>query len=234
MIISMKLIFILLTFIPLLLNARVYTFSGGEDNTVMLIASKVLQKAYTKAGIEMEVLFLPLEESLQRSNSGQTDGELVRIKKITQSYPNLRQVPVEIISVEAIAFSKNSSLHIKRWSDLHGHKVTIVKGTKFIEHATKDIEKEIVLSFKEAFEALRQDKTEVLVIPKLAGLRLYYMNEYDTIKPVSAALTRLSLYHFVHKKNIHLIPIITPILQEMKQSGEIEYIRQSYLRRITP
>jgi hypothetical protein len=229
----MKFIFILLTFLPLILNARVYTFSGGEDNTVMLIASKVLQKAYAKAGLEMQPLFLPLEDSLQRSNSGQTDGELVRIKKITQSYPNLRQVPVEIMSVEAIAFSKNTALVINKWSDLHGHKVTIVKGTKFIEHATKDIPREVVLSFKEAFEALRQDKTEILVIPKLAGLRLYYMNEYDDIKPVSSALTRLSLYHFVHKKNIHLLPIITPILQEMKQSGEIDYIRQSYLRNIT-
>jgi hypothetical protein len=230
----MKPIFILLLLFSLIVEARVYTFSGGEDNTVMLIASKVLQKAYAKAGIEMEVLFLPLEESLQRSNSGQTDGELVRIKKITQLYPNLRQVPVEIISVEAIAFSKNTSLNIKQWSDLKGHKLTIVKGTKFIEQATKNIPKEVVLSFKEAFDALAQDKTEILVIPKLAGLRLYYSHEYDNIKPVSAALTRLSLYHFVHKKNSHLIPIITPVLQEMKKSGEIDYIRQSYLRRITP
>ncbi len=230
----MKHVLILFLLLPFMLEARVYTFSGGEDNTVMLIASQVLKKAYTKAGIDIEILFLPLEESLQRSNSGQTDGELVRIKKITQLYPNLRQVPVEIISVEAIAFSKNSTLHIKKWSDLQGHKLTIVKGTKFIEQATKDIPKEVVLSFQEAFTALAQDKTEILVIPKLAGLRLYYSHEYEDIKPVSSALTRLPLYHFVHKKNSHLIPIITPVLQEMKKSGEIEYIRQSYLRYITP
>jgi len=230
----MKLIFILLTFLPLILNARVYTFSGGENNTVMLIASKVLQKAYAQADIEMEPLFLSLEESLQRSNSGQTDGELARIEKITQLYPNLRQVPVEIVVVEAIAFSKNSSLNIKKWSDLDGHRVTIVKGAKFIERGTKDIPKKIALTFEEAFTSLQNDETEIVVVPKLAGLSLSYANKYKDIKPVSSALRRLPLYHFVHKKNIHLIPIITPILQKMKKSGEIDYIRQSYLRSITP
>lgn len=230
----MKLIFILLTFLPLMLNARVYTFSGGENNTVMLIASKVLQKAYAQADIEMRPLFLSLEESLQRSNSGQTDGELARIEKISQLYPNLRQVPVEIVVVEAIAFSKNRSLNIKKWSDLDGHRVTIVKGAKFIERGTKDIPKEIALTFEEAFDALHKGKTEIVVVPKLAGLSLSYANQYKNIKPVSSALQRLPLYHFVHKKNIHLIPIITPILQKMKKSGEIDYIRQSYLRSITP
>lgn len=217
-----------------MLEARVYTFSGGENNTVMLIASKVLQKAYAKAGIEMKPLFLTLEESLQRSNSGISDGELARIKNITRLYPNLRQVPVEIVTVEAIAFSKNSALNIQKWSDLQGHKLTIVKGTKFIERGTKDIPKQTAQTFEEAFRSLHKGETEIVVVPKLTGLSLSYANKYKNIRPVSSALQRLPLYHFVHKKNSHLIPIITPVLQEMKDSGEIEYIRQSYLRSITP
>jgi polar amino acid transport system substrate-binding protein len=229
----MKIVFILLISCVLILEARVYTFSGGEDNTVMLIASKVLLKAYSKAGIEIKPLFLTLEESLQRSNSGRTDGELARIEKITRLYPNLRQVPVEIVAVEAIAFSKNSSLHIKNWSDLRGHNITIVQGTKFIEQGTKGIAKQTALTFEEAFDALHKDKTEIVVVPKLAGLHLSYANAYQDIKPVSSALQRLPLYHFVHKKNIHLIPVITPVLDEMKKSGEIDYIHHSYLRSIT-
>lgn len=225
---------ILILLLPFILEARVYTFSGGENNTVMLIASKVLQKAYERAGIETKPLFLTLEESLQRSNSGRTDGELARIKNITRLYPNLRQVPVEIVAVEAIAFSKNSDLDIKKWSDLQGHKLTIVKGTKFIERGTKDIPKQTARTFEEAFRSLHKDETEIVVVPKLAGLSLSYANKYKDIRPVSSALQRLPLYHFVHKKNSHLIPIITPILQDMKESGEIEYIRQSYLRSITP
>lgn len=228
----MKVLLILLLLSSLNLQARTYTFSGGNDSTVQFIAAKILQKAYSKAGIQIKPAYFPLEESLQRSNSGETDGELVRIEKITELYGNLKQVPVEIIFVEAVAFSKNTSLKIKDWNDLRGHKVTIVKGNKFIEKATQEIPREVAPGFKEALDALVQNKTEIVVIPRLSALQLYYTHDYDNIKPVSDVLQKLPLYHFVHKKNAHLIPIITPILQQMKDSGEIEYIRQTYLKSV--
>ncbi len=229
----MKLILITTILFPFLLHAETYLFSGGKNNLVMIIASKVLEKAYERAGLEMTPLFIPLEESLQRSNSGQTDGELARIEKITKLYPNLRQVPVEIAAVEAVAFSKNSSLSIKEWSDLAGHELTIVKGTKFIEKATENIPRRFVSSFTEAVQALESNTTEIIVIPKLAGLNLNLEAENKNLKVVSGTLKKLPLYHFVHKKNVHLIPIITPVLQKMKESGEIDYIRKAYLRSIT-
>ena len=229
----MKQIITLLVLLPLILNARIYNFSGAEDHTIMYIASSVLQKAYTRAGIETQFVFLPLEVSLKRSNSGEDDGEIARIKNITLLYPNLRQVPVEITAVEAVAFSKSTSLNIKNWSDLYGHKVTVIKGVKFIEQSTKNIPREFKPTFAEAFEALENGNTEIVIAPKLTGKSVLYKENYNQIKVVSPTLKRLPLYHFVHKKNSHLIPIIIPVLKKMKESGEIDYIHQAYLRTIT-
>jgi len=226
----MKQIYMIFFLLPVLLNA--YTFSGGKDNVAQLIASKVLEKAYTRAEIKIKPIFLPPQESLEQSNTGITDGELARIKNITKLYPNLRQVPVQIVSVEAVAFSKDTSLKIQSWNDLRGHSVTIIKGAKFIEIGTKNIPRKLVLSFHEAFEALHNGETDIVVAPKLAGIRLNFKKEYTDIKAISPALQKKALYHFVHKKNSHLIPIITPILQKMKESGEIEYIGKAYLRGI--
>ena len=229
----MKQTIIILFILPIILFAQPYVFSGGKDNIVQIIASKILEKAYQKANLEMEPIFMPLEESLQRSNTGKTDGELGRIAKINKLYPNLLQVPVSVASVEAVAFSKDTTLNIQNWDDLIGHKLTIIKGAKFIELGTKGIDKESVISFAEAIERLKNDQTEIVVAPKLAGVGILHKKRYQDIKTVSPTIQRLKLYHFVHKKNSHLIPIITPILQEMKQNGEIDYIRNSYLRSIT-
>ena len=49
---------------------------------------------------------------------------------------------------------------------------------------------------------------------------------------ISSTLEKQKLYHFVHKKNSHLIPIITPVLKKMEQSGEIAYIRNAFLRKL--
>jgi len=224
-----RLLFSTLMISPLLLNAESYTFSGGKNNLVHTIAAEVLVKAYKKANIEINPLFLTLQESLKRSNSGETDGELARISTITRFSPNLNKVPVSIISVEAVAFSKNRSLAINNWNDLRGHKLTIVKGVKFIETGTKGLQKNFVATHEDALQLLQSDQTEIIVIPKLASINLIYQKKYHEIRPISKSLKRHKLYHFVHKKNIHLLPIITPILQEMKNSGEIEFIRKSEL-----
>ena len=229
----MKLLFLIFFLFPLMLNAQTYTFSGGKNNVVHIIAAKVLTKAYARAGIKTRPYFTSLSHSLKLSNRGDTDGELARVKKISAIYPNLVQVPVVLTHVEAIAYSKNKNLNIKNWNDLRGHRFLIVKGAKFIEQATENFEKELVNTFEEAFKKLSHDKTEIIVIPKKAAVRLILQQENIDIQPVSDSLQTLDMYHFVHKKNAHLIPIITPILEKMSKSGEIQYISNSYLRSVT-
>lgn len=209
--------------------AESYTFSGGKNNMVHTIAAEVLTRAYKKAGIKINPVFLTLEDSLQRSNAGETDGELARLEKITQSFPNLLKVPVAIVSVEPVTFSKNTSLTINDWNDLRSHKLTVIKGAKCIEAKTKDIKKSFVFTLEEALELLQTDQTELVVAPKLSLINLIHQKKYHDIKAVSNSLQKIKLYHFVHKKNKHLIPTITPILQSMQQSGEIAFIRKTQL-----
>ena len=224
---------LIILILPFILMAQTYIFSGGTDNVVQIMAAKILQKAYARADIFIEPKFTTLDNSLLLSSTGKTDGELARIKNISKVYPNLIQVPVVLVSVEAVAYSKNTDLNIQTWDDLIGHDFSIVKGAKFIEKGTSHLQKDLVSSFQEAFEALSRGETEIIVIPKKAGIRLILQKEYQDIKPVSPTLKKLDLYHFVHKKNAHLIPIITPILKQMEKNEEILYLRHSYLRSVT-
>jgi len=177
----------------------------------------------------MEVIMLPSEESLEKANSGEIDGDIARSKKVAQPYPNLRQIPVKLIEIQAVAFSKIPSLRIDKWNDLAGYKVTIVKGIKFIEHGTKNIPRESVESISEAMHSLENDKTEIIVIPRYTGINLTFKKEAYLIKQVSSVLQILPLYHFVNKKNTDLIPVLTATLKEMERSGEIKYIQRAYL-----
>lgn len=229
----MKFVLLAILIFSLNLFAQTYTFSGGKNNVVQMVASKVLQKAYAEADIEIEALFLPLQESLEQSNEGITDGELARIEKITELYPNLRRIPVSISSVEAVAFSKRKDIFIRDWNDLQGRDFTVVRGAKFIESATRKMKKQYVNSIQEAFVNLENNKTDIIVLPKKSAIRLILKKEFKNIKPISGTLEKLELFHFVHKKNAYLIPIITPILQEMKDNGEILYMNNAFLREVT-
>ena len=94
-------------------------------------------------------------------------------------------------------------------------------------------DKDYVSTFIQAFDALKDDKTDLIVVPKKAAIRLCLRAQYKDIKRISPVLKKLKLYHFVHAKNTHLIAKILPILEQMKKSGEINYIEKSYLRSLT-
>jgi polar amino acid transport system substrate-binding protein len=223
-------------------TAKIYVFSGGQNTVGQFIASEVLTKAYEKLDIEIEPLFIPLQESLDKANAGITDGEIARIKSINEFAPNLVRVPVPIFSIEAVAFAKvadvqgettDSELNISSWDDLKAHRFAIVKGSKFIEKATKDMSKKWTDTYDEALSLLNEGKTDIAVLPRLAALKIIYENQYNQIKAISPPLERVKLFHFVHKKNRKLVPLVTPILLEMKQSGEIDFARTAYFKRLT-
>ena len=216
-----------------LLLAESYTFSGGDNNTAHTIATKILTKVYARAKIDVSFHFGNLQESLEKSDAGFYDGEISRIELIGKKYPNLLIVPVSTIDIEAVAFSKDKTVKIHSFEELKDKKFAIVRGAKFIEYSTKGMNKVYKKSFKAAMKSLEENEVDIIVISKLAGLTIVYEEKYRDIHLVSDILQSLKLYHFVHKKNAHLIPIITPILQKMQKSGELKYMKQSYLRRFT-
>lgn len=228
----MKLLFPLLVLLFLTTSAQALTFSGGEDNMVSQISAEVLRRAYARVGLEPQFKFMNLQESLNQANDGSTDGEISRIKKITVKYPNLVEVPVIINFVEGISFSKDELIRVNKWSDLAPYKIAIVKGAKFIETGTQGMDRIMTSGFKEAFELLNNNEVDIVVTPKTTGLYILYKYKYSNIRPVGSVLQRIDLYHFVNKKNIDLVPIITPVLKAMSLSGEIKYIRGAFLNKL--
>ena len=209
-------------------DTQALTFSAGKDNVVHQVASAVLLKAYARIGITPQFVYMPLQKSLDMSNAGQTDGETARVKAITRLYPNLVEVPVAINFVEGIAFSKDSTVQIHKWGDLQSYKIAVVRGAKFIEISTDDMNRVLVEEFKDAFTLLDNNEVDLVVAPKITGIYITHKLQLKDIHPVGSVLQKLDLYHFLHKNNAHLVPQLTQVLESMQQSGEITFIRASY------
>ncbi|MDF1879988.1 transporter substrate-binding domain-containing protein [Sulfurimonas sp. MAG313] len=214
-------------------NAKELRFTLGKDSVIQKVSLEISTKAYARIGRHPHFITTSFSNALKLSNLGKVDGEVSRIKKISKKYPNLVAVPVAINAIEAVAFSKINDLKINNWKDLSPYKIAIVKGVKFIEHNTKNSNRVLVSSYKEAFDLINNEEVDIIVVPKLVGLYNIFKNKEQKIKVVSPSLAKLDLYHFVHKKNAYLIPQLTPILKQMENSGELRYMRDAYLRKIT-
>ncbi len=167
------------------------------------IGELVLIEAYKKIGIKVEVLRVPSKRSLTMSNSGQSDGEVHRIKSITQNFTNLIQSPVSINHVDIVAFST-------------------YPGTIFPHVQTVSISKQGLMM-------LANNRAEIFLGDSLSGPATIKENNIQGVYMLSPPVKTIYMYHCLNKKNAHLIPEISQVLKAMEASGSIKEIRDHYM-----
>ena len=223
----MKILIILVLSFTLVL-AKDLVIAVGENSVLHTISKKVLEIAYSKIGLKPQFVPMQINTAIVKLNAGEVDGDVSRVKPVSDRLPNIIQVPVAINHIEAVAFSKSSTINITNWKDLKAHKFTIVKGAKFIDYATKGMNRSIVHGYKKALENLNNNLTDVIVIPKKSGQMMIRKLGLTPIKIVSPTLEHHDLYHVLYKDNSDIVEKLTPVLNDMKRSGQIKRIHDAY------
>lgn len=203
-------------------------FTSVNGAYVQQVSEAVLKAAYAKIDIEFETSWLPAKRALLMSSSGQSDGELSRIGAIAEKYPELLQVKVPINQVDGIAFTKNKPLAINSWESLKPYRIGINRGVIFSVMGTKGMDVTFVNSFHALFKMLDKGRVDVVVSPRSTGYALILKQNLKGIHINEPSLTRLNLYHYVHKRHANIVSPLEAVLKKMKESGEIERIRSSY------
>ena len=103
----------------------------------------------------------PGKRALHKSNQGQVDAELVRIKSIGSLYPNLIRVPEAIFKVRGMAFVWNKNLSIRSKQDLRGHRVGIVRGIQWATEMSEGLSPKIASSAYDLFKLLAQRQIDI-------------------------------------------------------------------------
>lgn len=210
--------------------AEKLVFTAVDGSYVMQISEAILKEAYSELGIEFETSWLPPKRALLIANSGKSDGEISRVGSIAKKYPNLIMVKIPVNYVEGIAFIKNKSLNIKKWDDLRALKIGVNRGIIFTVNATKGMNVLFVNSFSSLFQLLDLERVDVIVSPRVIGLVQIIKQDLKGIIINEPPLTRLNQYHYLHKRHAKLAARLEVVLKKMKENGEIDRIRSTYIQ----
>ncbi|MEH6627736.1 MAG: transporter substrate-binding domain-containing protein [Motiliproteus sp.] len=219
---------LVLTTVPLR-AAEKLSFSTIEGSINSLISGIVVAEAYRRIGIETVIRPFPGERSLSYSNKGVTDGELFRIAGITEKYSNLIMVPVPVNIQDAMVITKQTEFAVNGWDSLKPYTVGIRRGIKFSGKGTEGMTPLIVDSNESLFKILDAGRTNVIVITRVNGLDMLRQLKIPGIRTLEPPIESYPLYHYLHKKNKHLMPKITVALQEMEKKGLIKKIRARFI-----
>ncbi len=116
-------------------------------------------------------------------------------------------------------FTKNISLSVKGWNSLKSYKVGIVKGVKFSDDPTKNMNRQIANGPKLLFKMLSKNRFDVAVYVSFdSKIFIQKLNLHSTIKELYPPLLTIESYHYLNKKNIDIVAKVTAILSKMKYS----------------
>lgn len=223
------LVFMLLMLFPLQAKARELTFSTLENMFNIDISQKIIEIAYQRIGIQVSIIKYPGLRALLHSNNGDTDGELHRVANINKKYPNLIIVPVQINVLDGMVYTKDTDFPVKGWDSLKPYRIGIRRGVLFSVKGTSGMNTFMSDAYQDLFKVLNKQRIDIIIAGRVTGLKTIQDLNLNGIRAMEPPIESYPIYHYLHKKNRHIIPEITKVLQEMEKEGLIQKIRQEFL-----
>ncbi|CCK77493.1 Conserved hypothetical protein [Oleispira antarctica RB-8] len=208
-------------------RAEEYKFVSIDGLYEQQVGQIILPQIYKKLGIDISITPMPGNRAVLETVSGRMDGEIMRIGSYGIDHPEVLRIPTSYYHLETMAFyKKGSSVDITSAKDLSQYSVLKVRGVKHTSNITKGLEN--VYDYDDTVSMLNAlDKHRVNIALTHAGDGLFAIVKHqikDIDYNISKPLSILPLYHYVHKKNVHLVEQVDRIIREMKASGELDKI----------
>ncbi|GLS90119.1 hypothetical protein GCM10007916_11860 [Psychromonas marina] len=203
------------------------TLSASFGSPLILPITEILQQAYQSIGVEIEIKPYPELRSLRYANYGVTDGVAFGEKSIENIYKDLIRIDIVLREGLIYLFTKQeNSFTVNGWQSIpKDYAVGHIRGIKFIEKAMKqfNFHAEPSDNTEQLFQKLNMGRTQVIVSGKKRGMK--YVND-DSLEVVILEdnVATIHIYHYLNKKNAHLVPMITDTLKQMKSDGRIAEI----------
>ena len=201
-----------------------------EPSPLAELCENVMRTAYERIGIEIEIQHLPGERALDMANNGEVDGELFRNATISQSYPNLIQIPVAIAHPEIMVFTKNLTFPVEGWESLRPYKISIQRGHKTAETKTEGMDVFPGNTVEQEFFMVERGRVDVAIHTRMIGLAMLKQLNLPDIHVLGPPLLVSNVYHYVHQKHAAVVPQLTTVLQGMEEEGLLETFKEDIIK----
>ncbi len=209
------------------------TFSTLKDFTLSTACSSVLLEAYSTLGIDIEIQHYPPKRSILYSNSGKTDGEVMRIIGIEDRFPNLKRVQIPICALESKAYTTQLSTDLADWQSLTDYRIGIVRGHLYASNATKGMNVTEVDNDLTLFKMLELGRIDVAISITYDAIKAIHHHQIEGVTGHKPSIHYAELYHYVHVSHQDLIPQLESTLFKMHKEGRIEEISKHFENSLT-
>ena len=186
---------------------------------------RVYREAFRQLGYRIKLVRLPAERALRAANEGIIDGDISRIAGLEKKYPALIRVPVRIMEMKFVAFAREPQREPASWQVLKNYSVGYIKGWKIFEdHVPEGTNLVAVRDQMQLFDMFKRDRLQLVLYSQYMGFALARSAKIKDIHPWQPPLASKEMFLYMHEKHAALVPRITTVLQELKDSGFVHRV----------
>lgn len=189
----------------------------------------VLTQIYQNIGLTIDISPLPGDRAQFVARSGNKDGEIMRIWTYGEENESLIRVPTSYYYLETMPFIMTGrNIFVSSSNDLKNYKLAKVRGVKHTNNITKGLTNVYEMNSTEnIFKLLRSGRVDIALTNTLDGNLVLSRLGFDNVEALSSPLAELPLYHYIHEKNKHLVPLIDKEIKRLKERGELSELISS-------
>lgn len=207
-------LFYILFFFFSLKADEVFIIAETRGSITTIIAAKVIERAYTDAGIKHRFQYMSLEKSLLLAKAGKSDAELVRSSKLSDQFPDMIMIEEPLLNIEFQGYYLNRDIVIENLEDLKPYKICYMRGVKFFDTVFKDYNVILCDNVTKGLELLQARRIDVLVAGKYSGV--YSAKQMGITNLIfTPKLIEFYGYHFIHKRFSEYVPLLNFQLKKL-------------------
>jgi polar amino acid transport system substrate-binding protein len=204
---------------------------------------RIYAEAFRRLGLPAEFPYYPTKRLSALVESGELDGEMLRLHSYGVAHPEQVRVGEAVVEVRLALYTASPDLSLARLEDLagtgwQGH---YRRGVLFCENTLKAVvpaqRLAEVTTTAQGLKSLLAGHTAFLCDIDLAVANVLYSPEFQGHKRVRELLAMgppEPLYPYLHKKNTELAPRLAAVLRQMKAEGLVERLRLEALHDAVP
>lgn len=178
----------------------------------------LLNEAYARLGITAQFIDVPFGRSLLESNKGALDGEIARVLRVTQHYPNLIAVPYVLFDTDVYVYINDSRCRACTLETVPS--IAFVRGSVIVEERLKKLP-----ASRQVISAGTIDSAKSLFLTGKVDAVIfaaYRLNAKANFEMSEHYLFSLPDYHLLHRSHQALIQPLTAMLFQLEREGFTE------------
>lgn len=206
------------------LTTKQLQFRQALTSPAAQYSQTLLNEAYSRLGIEAHFVDVPFGRSLIESNKGTLDGEIARVLRVTNQYPNLVAVPYVLFDTEVYLYINQQRCRNCTLDNVPS--LAFVRGSVIVE----DLLKKLPAS-RQVISSGTIDTTRALFLDGKVDAVIfaaYQLNTAANFEFAEHSIMSLPDYHLLHRNHQALLQPLAAMLFQLEREGFTERLRLHY------